>query len=247
MKRVLASMLILGVVGLPLAAQADFVTYNDTKDYYEANAYYNEDSIYKNEASSGTPPVEASISYPSATPLLTAYFKADRYALSATASAKNSGENNSSAWAYGTTTLFFTANSTAPGMITSNYSISIAAADPTAENAYAYVMLRYRLYSGTNEIYSNDINKDTWRDGDINIVDGFFNSGSIDFVQDTEYKLQISIWRCNADYYEGTDYSAYASVNINNIRVNAVPLPSSLLFLGSGLLPLVGWRRFRKS
>jgi len=235
-------------VAFPLAAQADFVTYDDTKDYYDAYAYYWADTSNNNQSHDGTPPVEASISFPasSSDPLLAAYAKADRYALSANASAEDSGQSHSDAWAYGISTLIFKANSTAPGEITFNYTISLSANDPNVDYAYAYVTLRCRLYQSSTLLYSYDISKDTYTDGDINITNGLFNSDAIDLVKDTEYKLQISIWRCNADYYDGTGYSAYASATIDNISVNAVPLPSTLLLLGSGLLGLTGWSRWRK-
>jgi hypothetical protein len=40
--------------------------------------------------------------------------------------------------------------------------------------------------------------------------------------------------------YSGNDFS------IDGITMNAVPLPPSVLLLASGLLGMVGWRRFRK-
>jgi hypothetical protein len=39
---------------------------------------------------------------------------------------------------------------------------------------------------------------------------------------------------------------ALTAAQIENIRVNGVPLPPSALLLGSGLLGLVGWRKLRK-
>lgn len=41
--------------------------------------------------------------------------------------------------------------------------------------------------------------------------------------------------------------SSGAQVGFDNLHLDAVPLPPSLLLLGSGLVGLVGWRRFRKS
>jgi hypothetical protein len=34
---------------------------------------------------------------------------------------------------------------------------------------------------------------------------------------------------------------------LDNVQLSAVPLPPGVFLLGSGLLGLVGWRRFRKS
>jgi hypothetical protein len=53
-------------------------------------------------------------------------------------------------------------------------------------------------------------------------------------------KIEISLmgpaWRPNAEFYFDQFYA----------DVHPVPLPPSLLLLGSGLLGLAGWRRFRK-
>jgi choice-of-anchor C domain-containing protein len=42
-----------------------------------------------------------------------------------------------------------------------------------------------------------------------------------------------------------TDVDGYWGPLLDNVSVNAVPLPPTMLFFGSGLLGLVGWRRFR--
>jgi hypothetical protein len=45
----------------------------------------------------------------------------------------------------------------------------------------------------------------------------------------------------------GTDGSYYNDTTGLSATITTVPVPSTLLLLGSGLLGLGGWRRFRKS
>lgn len=47
--------------------------------------------------------------------------------------------------------------------------------------------------------------------------------------------------------YGGDYYTTSYWMNFNNITTSPVPLPASALLLGSGLLGLIGIRRFRKS
>ncbi|MCX5894100.1 MAG: hypothetical protein NTW80_14265, partial [Deltaproteobacteria bacterium] len=42
-------------------------------------------------------------------------------------------------------------------------------------------------------------------------------------------------------------YNFQGPIFIDDVSVNPVPVPCTLVLLGSGLLPLLGWRRFRKS
>jgi hypothetical protein len=42
------------------------------------------------------------------------------------------------------------------------------------------------------------------------------------------------------------DSNATLSFKVDQVQLNPVPLPPSFLLLGSGLLGLAGWRRFRK-
>ena len=51
-----------------------------------------------------------------------------------------------------------------------------------------------------------------------------------------DIKYVAFTWQVDAGYY-----------SVDNVAYSAVPVPPSLLLLGSGLLGLVGWRRFRKS
>lgn len=45
----------------------------------------------------------------------------------------------------------------------------------------------------------------------------------------------------------GYNYGSSLSFQVDQVQLTSTPLPPSVLLLGSGLLGLVGWRRFRKS
>jgi hypothetical protein len=54
----------------------------------------------------------------------------------------------------------------------------------------------------------------------------------------------LTAFRIEADWQTGGD-----QVDLDNVRLNSsavIPVPPTLLLLGSGLLGLGGWRRFRK-
>ena len=63
----------------------------------------------------------------------------------------------------------------------------------------------------------------------------------LDLANGHYYRLYLAVWEVNA-YVEG-EVTAYASATIENIQVDGVPLPSTLLLLGAGLLTLAAYER----
>jgi hypothetical protein len=94
---------------------------------------------------------------------------------------------------------------------------------------------------GSNITYNN-----VWINGSI--LDGQTLSGFE--VHDTSATAPTSVsWFAFAYYpngtYSGTDYF-WSDINPGFEGTASVPLPPTVLLLGSGLLGLAGWRRFKK-
>jgi hypothetical protein len=91
-----------------------------------------------------------------------------------------------------------------------------------------------------------------WSDDQIaeaNVHDQWevYNSGSVDklsyLVPGDDYELNLS---CSALAYYYFSDTAFVDVSLRNFQLNAVPPPPTVWLVGSGLLSLAGWRRFRK-
>ena len=72
------------------------------------------------------------------------------------------------------------------------------------------------------------------------ITDSFNDNDYFDVTPDKEYYLYLNLSSgCAVDGYA----DAFNSANLTNLQIEAVPLPSAVLLLGSGLICLVALRR----
>jgi hypothetical protein len=70
-------------------------------------------------------------------------------------------------------------------------------------------------------------------------------SETLNLTSEHEYELFFSIFSKTTTSYSVTSY-AISSGEISNLQIEAVPIPSTLLLLCSGILGLSGMRMFRK-
>jgi hypothetical protein len=110
----------------------------------------------------------------------------------------------------------------------SDYSISTVGQSPSTVNHEAWYSV---LGAADGYIFAEN-----YVSTNSSQAPGYYYSGSSYRFNDTTEAASAYVW----DNAQGSYYTNYAFTG------SAVPLPPSMLLLGSGLLGLVGWRRFRK-
>jgi len=154
--------------------------------------------------------------------------------------------------------LYFTA--TTPGLhVSFNYNVEVSAQTYDDENAYAYSRsgAYFSLYDNGSASYLAD---EYWGlEAEVENTLNFSDSpdpisGSFDeyftLTEDNDYELFLGLspywldddWPMLEAYVEGNAY-AYAYSDLSNVVIDAVPIPSAVLLLGSGLIGLVALRR----
>jgi len=144
--------------------------------------------------------------------------------------------------------LYFTA--TTPALhVSFDYNVNVSAQTYGSDAyAYSYSDAKFTLYdygSGSGGTYLAD--EYWWLDAGADplapsdsIIDGFFE-GYFALTEGNYYELCLSPWDLKAEVYGNAH--AYASSDFSNVKIEAVPLPSAVLLLGSGLIGLVALRR----
>lgn len=220
-----------------LAAGAAPITYTSTS--YNAYGYAQNGMTWVDDTqSAATLPIDATATEGNAS----AHAWANNTTrLEAQTSASTDGVTGSYTMAWMTAELKFTA--TFP-VVNIYYDHTIAlTANPGALSGYAYA--DGLIMSFLEDLTTSDF---PWQhtpfyftsDGDIN-VSGTVNK-AVSLTVGNDYGLYLSAYYLSAD----ADYdvgNASAHVLLNNIQIDAVPLPAGLLLLGTGLLGLWGWNR----
>jgi hypothetical protein len=200
-----------------------------TSTYYEAyaSAYYGWESEEFKKTSPG--PVSANASVPNASAAAGASGDTQLTGLCASASA-----SSTDAYAYSYMVATFEFEATFPQIrISYDYEVKLTA---TGDEVIAY---------GGFYVYLED-----WSAGGAPFVHVLEENGKgrlnelIDLSSGHEYYLWLGTDLLRAEIYDNDGTWASASVSLTNIDIQAVPLPASLLLVGSGLLAL--WARKRK-
>jgi hypothetical protein len=101
------------------------------------------------------------------------------------------------------------------------------------------------IWSGENYMYwgvTTNPKKGVWTTFTVTLTDANFTEVGDTFNNILNNVTALKIW---GDIVYGTGLPDHTG--LDNVRVNAIPIPGAVWLLGSGLLGLAGWRRFKKS
>jgi len=176
----------------------------------------------------------------------------------ASAEAQNSlSDPNSYVYSEAYTIGYLQFTATTPGLhVSFNYKLDAVAETFDDEGAYAYSYSD--AYFSLRDDGSGYLAEEYWYADTDNALNETHISGSFDeyfaLTEGNDYELCFSLspyrldngewddWPMLEAYVEGNAY-AYAYSDFSNVKIEAVPLPSAVLLLGSGLIGLVVLRR----
>lgn len=238
-KNFFALAMVIGLLGWPMVASADPISFSDTHYYvsaYATNGGTPEQTLVQEGSQ---PPVEVHLdAYLYLTPGGDAIIP-NNSKLYADARGVFDGQAVASAQS----TYDFTA-SFPQIRISFDYEISAISNYGMTGSAYAGGQIFCSLYDTTWSRMIFQFSDGVDVEGNNN---GSTAAGQItrltSLIEGHDYELILGI---PSVYMRESFASASAYAWLDNIDLEAVPLPGTLLLLGSGLLGLAGWRRFRK-